>query len=129
MAENVNYRPIRQNVGVWSTSTWERIINHLWVWVGHSHTHWKLFWLLNANPTTNLTEIWNEVSSNWMNIINHMFVSVGVVWSLPHPLDIICLPKTDYGPIELKFGIWSPSSRMGIKTVCMCVCVCVCVCV
>ena len=37
-------------------------MNHIWVRIGHSHTHWKLFWLLKANQRTDETEILNEVS-------------------------------------------------------------------
>ena len=59
--KRVNQRLIRPKVGLRSPSTWESIINHIWLWFGHSYTHLKLFWLLKANPT-NQTEICNEVS-------------------------------------------------------------------
>ena len=39
LAEKVNQRQIRQIVGIWSTSTTESIINHMWALVGHSHTY------------------------------------------------------------------------------------------
>ena len=58
----VNQTPIRQKVGMWSPSTRDSIVNHIWVWIGHSHTHSKVVLSIRTNGTINQTENLNEVS-------------------------------------------------------------------
>ena len=104
--QKLTYGPIMLKFDIWTLRNWVSIIDHMWGWFCHNHTHRKLFCLPKL-----IHELIRTKYGIWTTSIQ-VIIECGC--SFITATSTCChfgYQKLIKGPTRLKFGMWSLSNH------------------